>query len=167
VLELPGDDGTLATRGARLALAAGEVAAVDADGNPALVVTARGPGRVVTCAYPVELLLARVTDAHGPTDRAWGLYAGLAALSRLADHPRVDSPEVAVGSLRGPRGGAAVLTNHGPAAVEVTLHLPDGARRPRRAGPTGEAPAELAAGQTPVSLEPYGAAIVAWDRNRA
>ncbi len=164
VLELPGDDGTLATRGARLALAGGEVAAVDADGNPALVVTARGPGSVVTCAYPVELLLARVTDAHGPADRAWGLYAGLAALARLADHPRADSPEVAVGSLHGPRGGAAVLTNHGPAAVEVTLQLPDGARRPRRAGPTGEAPAELAAGQTPLSLEPYGAAIVAWDR---
>jgi hypothetical protein len=77
-LELPVWDGTLETRGARLALAGAEPVALGADGEPALVVAERGAGHAVTCAYPVELLLAAVPDAHGPTDRSWGIYAGLA-----------------------------------------------------------------------------------------
>ncbi len=166
-LELPADDGTLATRGVRLAPAGGDVVAVDADGEPALVVTAKGPGRVVTCAYPVELLLARVPDAHGPADRTWGLYAGIADLARLGDCTRADHPAVAVGSLRGPHGGVDVLTNHGPAALEISLRLADGARAPRLVRPDGEAPAELVGGRAPVSLEPHGAAIIAWDRDPA
>lgn len=165
-LELPGDDGTLATRGVRLALAGAEVVAVDADGQPALVIGAGGPGSAVTCAYPVELLLARVPDAHGPADRSWGLYAGIADLARADERPRGDHPDVAIGSLRGPRGGLAVLTNHGSAAVDLTLRLPDAARAPRLVGPDGAEAAELDAGQTQVRLASYGAAIVAWDADR-
>lgn len=162
-LELPADDGTLSTRGVRLALAGAEVIAVGAEGDPALVLSAGATGRAVTCAYPVELLLARVCDAHRQADRTWGLYAGVADLARLADRPRGNCPEVAVGSLRGPRGGTAVLTNHGPDAVDLTLRLPDGARTPRLVRPAGEVRCELDAGQTQVALESYGAAIVAWD----
>lgn len=163
-LVLPGDDGTLATRGVRLALADAQVTAVDAEGSPVLVVAARGRGRAVTCAYPIELLLARVPDAHGPADRAWGLYAGVADLASagLADRPSADHPDVTVGSLRGPGGGAAVLTNHGPAAAEVTLQLPGGARSPRLVGPGVQPACELEDEQTQVALEGYGAAVLAW-----
>lgn len=162
-LELPADDGTLATRGVELALAGAEVVAVDSWGQAALVVAAVGTGHAVTCAYPVELLLSRRPDAHGPADRSWGLYAGLADFASLQDRARGDRPDVAVGSLHGPRGGAAVLTNHGPARSDVTLRLPDRARVPRLLGPDGETPSALDAGQTMVSLESYGAAVVAWD----
>jgi beta-galactosidase len=164
-LELPGDDGTLATRGVRLALAGAEVVAVDAEGSPALAVAVRGPGRAVTCAYPIELLLASVPDAHGPGDRAWGLYAGIAELASagIADRPRGDHPDVTVGSLRGPRGGAAVLTNHGPTDARVTLRLPGGAHAPCLVGPGMQTPCELDGGQTQVVLESCGAAILAWE----
>ncbi len=166
-LRLPAGDGTLATRGVRLTLAGGKVVAVDADGGPALVVAASGRGRMVTCAYPVELLLAQVADAPGPADLSWGLYRGIADLAPLKGHLGVDRPGVAVGSLRGPRGGASVLTNHWPAAVEVTVRLPEGACAPRLVRAAGEVPVEMCDGRAPVSLSPFGAAILAWDARPA
>ena len=163
---LPAGDGTLATRGARLALAGGEPVAVDADGDPALVVADCGRGRAVTCAYPVELLLAGVPDAHGPSDRSWGLYAGLAALAGIAGERRVDHPDVTTGDLRGPAGGLIAVTNHGPAGVEVTLRLPDGAEAAERVDPGGAATLPLEAGRAVLALEAYGATLVGW-RSRA
>ena len=57
-LELPPGDARLATRGVRLQPSDAETVAVDGDGLPALLVASRGSGAAVTCAYPVETLLA-------------------------------------------------------------------------------------------------------------
>jgi endo-1,4-beta-mannosidase len=128
VLSLPGWDGGLHTRGVRLRVADAETIAVDAEGAPALVVARRGAGATVTCAFPIELLLATVPDAHGPADRSWGIYDGLA---KLAGIRQVTShPEVTAGELHGPSGTLTALTNHGPAPLSVTATLPDGARVP-------------------------------------
>jgi endo-1,4-beta-mannosidase len=138
-LPLPAWDGELHTRGVRLLPSDAETIAVDADGEPALVVARRGAGTVVTCAYPIELLLATVPDAHGPQDASWGIYAGLATLAGIQQV--TGHPEVTAGELRGPSGTITVLTNHGSAAVAATATLPDGQR-------------------TPVELEPYGFALL-------
>jgi hypothetical protein len=138
-LALPAWDGELHTRGVRLLPSDAETIAVDADGEPALVVARRGDGAVVTCAYPIELLLATVPDAHGPGDTSWGIYAGLATLAGIQQV--TGHPDVTAGELRGPSGTITVLTNHGPVAVGVTATLPDGRR-------------------SPVELEPFGFALL-------
>jgi hypothetical protein len=162
-LVLPAGDGTLLTRSVTLAAAAGsEVVAIDAAGEPALVVAGRGTGHVVTLAHPLELLLARTPDAHGPDDRTWGVYAGLADLAGVADPASVDSPEVTTGSLRGPAGGLVALTNHGPAPLRVELRLPEDARSAAEIGPAGTIDIAIDAGTGALDLEPYGAAVVEW-----
>jgi hypothetical protein len=138
-LELPEWTGDLHTRGVRLAVHAAQTVAVDADGEPALVMATIGAGTTVTCAYPVELLLAGVPDAHGPGDASWGLYDGLAKLARI-DQPTRD-PDVTAGVLRGQGGSLTVITNHAPSPRELMVRSPDGSTHP-------------------VSLEPYGFALL-------
>ena len=127
-LTLPAWDGELHTRGVRLHVADAETIAADAEGAPALVVARRGPGAAVTSAYPIELLLATVPDAHGPADRSWGIYDGLAKLAGIRQV--TGHPEVTAGELHGLSGTLTALTNHGPDPLSVTATLPDGVRVP-------------------------------------
>ena len=143
----------------RLECGDARVVAVAADGAPAIVSAKRGRGHVVTSAFPVELLLATIPDAHGTADRAWGLYAGLADLAGARDEAGVDHPELTTGMLRGARGGTIVVTNHSGTPVHTPLRLPPGAHDPALVSPGGRAPWEGAE----VSLEPYGALVLTWD----
>ncbi|MGZ4132428.1 MAG: glycoside hydrolase 5 family protein [Actinomycetota bacterium] len=124
-LDLPAGDGSLHTRGVRLASRGAEVVATDGHGEPAIVRAATGGGTVVTCAYPVELLLAGLPDAHGPEDRSWGLYDGLVDLAGLV-RP-TGHPDAVAGVLLGETGSLTVVTNHGPTDLALTVTLPDGA----------------------------------------
>ena len=162
-LVLPAGDGTLPTRSVLLAAAAGsEVVALDAAGEPALVVGRRGTGRAVTLAHPLELLLARTPDVHGPADRSWGIYAGLAALAGVADPASVAHPDVTTGTLRGPAGGLVAVTNHGPTAVRVPLRLPEAAATATEIGPAGATPLAREGNAVELALEPHGATVVGW-----
>ena len=162
-LELPAWDGSLATRGVRLRASDAEVVAVDAEGEPALVVARRGAGAAVTCAFPVETLLAAVPDAHGPGDRTFGIYAGLAELAGARDPSSVDHPDVTTGTMTGPDGSLTAVTNHGPTALDVGLQLP-GAARASLVGAGRVEPVEVREDLAPLSLEGYGAATVVWER---
>ncbi|MGE5226323.1 MAG: glycoside hydrolase 5 family protein [Planctomycetaceae bacterium] len=125
-LDLPAGDDSLHTRGARLLVHGADVVATDDHGEPAIVRAAAGVGSVVTCAYPVELLLAGLPDAHGPEDRAWGLYDGLLDLAGL---PRITGhPDAVAGVVLGETGSLTVVTNHGPTDLALTVALPDGAQ---------------------------------------
>jgi hypothetical protein len=165
-LPLPGARGATAgvdldgllTRGARLECGDARVIATLPGGEPALVVADRGAGQVVTCALPVELLLAREPDAHGPDDASWRLYAGLADLRR-GRYAGARHPDLTSGELRGPDGGTLVVTNHSGASVRAALHLPGGAHGVALVGPDGSAPL---AGDA-IELEPWGAAVIVWD----
>ncbi|HEX2320475.1 MAG TPA: cellulase family glycosylhydrolase [Streptosporangiaceae bacterium] len=126
-LVLPGGDGSLERRGVRLDAAASDILAIDASGAPALVLHRKGAGSAVVCSYPVETLVASVADAHGPGDRTWGLYAGLAELAGATDPFAVPHPDVTAGALQGTGGGVIVLTNHGPRTVDVPVNAPEGA----------------------------------------
>jgi hypothetical protein len=152
-------DRSLRTRGVRLALAGATVVAVDAEGEPALVVAERGPGRAVTCASPVELLLADTPDAHGPDDRTWGLYAGLADLAGARGPARTGHPDVVAGTLSGTRGALTVLTNHAPTPVDVTLRIDADPARVFLIDGDGEHDVSLDA----IHLDAHGGAIVGWE----
>jgi endo-1,4-beta-mannosidase len=157
-LALPAGDGELASRGVRLRVSDAEVVAVDADGHPAIVSARRGPGRAVTCAYPVETLLASVSDAHGPADRTWGLYAGVADLLGDAAGAGASHPDVTIDEVRGPSGSLVTATNHSDASVTTSVRLPGatGVRRVTGAGRTG---VDLADDRIEIELGPYDAAV--------
>jgi beta-galactosidase len=160
-LVLPPWGGDLQTRGVRLEPAGAEVVAVDAGGAPSLVTGRMGSGRAITCAYPIELLLARVPDAHGPADRSWGLYAGLARAAGI--DAVVEHSQITTGSLRGEAGGAVAVTNHGPDAVDAPVRLPDDARDIRRIGGGAGEQLDVEGGTALLRLDPYGAGLVAWN----
>ncbi len=157
-LSLPGGLSDLTHRGVRLECADARVIAVSADGAPAVVAAERARGHVVTSAFPVELLLATIPDAHGTADRAWGLYAGLADLAGARDDAGVDHPDLTTGALRGAGGGTVVITNHSGTPVRTSLRLPPGARDATIVSPARRSPLEDA----DVSLEPYGALALTW-----
>jgi len=162
-LVLPPGDGTLVTRSVVLAPAAGsDVIAVDGAGEPALIVASRRAGHAVTLAHPLELLLARAAEAHGPTDRTWGVYAGLAALAGVADPASVAHPDVTTGSLRGPAGGLVTVTNHGPAPLHLPVRLPAETAMAAALGPAGEARLALAGQAVEIELAPYDATAIGW-----
>jgi hypothetical protein len=124
----------IATRSVTLAAVAGsEVIAVDAASAPALVTATRRAGHAVTLAHPLELLLARTPDAHGPGDRTWGIYAGLAALAGVADPASVAHPDgrearfPALGPISGDWGGGHAI---GMEALSAAVRARDG-RGPR------------------------------------
>jgi hypothetical protein len=151
----------IATRGVLLRIADAETVAVDDAGRPVLVVARRGGGAVVTCAHPVELLLATVPDAHGPDDRSWGLYAGAADLVGARSAARAAHPDVVSGRLRGARGGALVLTNHSTEPVDAPLVLPPGARSVRIVGPDGVG--EATGPVERFTIAGFSATILTWE----
>ena len=144
------------------AAAGSGVVAVDAGGDPALVVASAGTGHAVTLSHPLELLLAADPDAHGPGDRSWGLYAGLAALAGAAGPAGVGHPEASVGVVAGAGGAAAVLANHGRARVEIPVIIAGDPRSAMEVGPAGARPVAVANGIATVTLEPHAVTIVAW-----
>ena len=160
-LALPPWDGDLQTRGVRLDPGGADVIAVDADGEPSLLVARIGAGRAVTCAYPIELLLASTPDAHGPRDRSWGLYAGLTRLAGI--QPVAAHPDVTTGTLLGERGGTIAVTNHGPDAVDAEIAIPEGASAVQRVDDDGHmTELDSAVGAAGTRLEGYGSALLTW-----
>jgi hypothetical protein len=103
-------------------------------------------------SHPVELLLGRAADAHGPTDRSWGLYAGLAALAGAVGPAGAGHPDAALASLLGDGGGAIVATNHAGSPLRVLVQLPDDAAAARLVGPAGTEPATPEGGAVEVAL---------------
>jgi Cellulase (glycosyl hydrolase family 5) len=162
-LELPAGDGSLATRGVRLLASNAETIAVDADGRPALVLARRGSGVAVTCAYPIETLLASSPDAHVPHDRSWGLFAGVAAQIASSDVAACDEPDLTLGELRGPSGGVITITNHADRTLTADVRPPPAAKRVEHLGPgAARSELDLADGAVAIDLEAYGAAVLTW-----
>jgi hypothetical protein len=156
--------GDLGSRGVRLRASDADTVAVDQDGHPALVVVQRGSGTAVTCAYPVETLLAATPDAHGPDDQSWGLYAGLAAFVRTPSVASCEHPDVTLGELRGPAGGVIVATNHSGSAIACAVRPPQGSIRAAVVRPTGISPLELSDDGVALELDAYDASVLTWRR---
>jgi hypothetical protein len=114
----------------------------------------------VTCSYPIETLAAAAADAHGPGDRTWGIYAGLAELAGAVDPFAVPHPDVTAGALHGTGGGVIVLTNHGPDRVDVPVSAPDAAVL-QTLGPDGPA-AQVPAKDFGMAIDGYAGAVLLW-----
>ena len=111
-------------------------------------------------------LVAVVPDAHGPGDRSWGLYAGLADLARARGPVMTGHPEVTVGTLLGPAVATTCLTNHGPTRIEAELSWSGDVSDARVVGPTEQARLELEGSSGKIALAPYGSQIVVWEGER-
>ena len=160
-------------RGVELDVVDARTVATDAAGLPALTVARRGRGAVVVCAYPIELLAAEIADAHGDADGLWRVYRLVRDLAGIEPPVDLDSPQLARGVLRGPRGGILVATNHGREDVSVPVKTSESSRaaeavRTIEVVHTAAAvPVEIPdgrpveAGET-VHVPSGGAAIIAW-----
>ena len=73
----------------------------------------------MVCSFPVELRSSLVPDAHGPQDRSWGLYAGLAEVAGARGAVDTGHPDITAGTLTGPVGRMVALTNHAATGLEV------------------------------------------------
>lgn len=80
-----------------VAVTAGEVVAVDAQGEPAIIAREHGLGRTVLCTYPLEHFAARRRDAN--PDDSWRLYLALAQIAGIEPAVRVNDPRVLVDYL--------------------------------------------------------------------
>lgn len=106
-----------------------EVLTTEEDGNPVLVTTTYGRGRVYFCALPIELVMAtepgisRAPDTHP----LWRLYEAISTDQRATRALQVSSPELAVTEhLVGDDERIAVLVNHSPVTSTVTPRLQAG-----------------------------------------
>ena len=127
-ITLPAGYDDLHRRGVRLDVVDASVVAVDDDGRPALTVVARGAGRCVVCAYPIELLVAAAPDAADATDASWRLYGALRQLAQLTPPLGLTHPALTTGELHGPDGSLVVVTNHGDEPVDADLAPQPGVR---------------------------------------
>ncbi len=159
-LRLPAPPATPHLRGVLLEAVDAEILAVDQDGNPVLTIARRGPGATVTCAHPIELILADRPDAHGSQDDTWRLYAALAQVAGALTPARVIHPDVTCGVLTGPQGAMLVATNHSPSTVSAAVRVPGHAYE-IQCPPTGAA--RWQGGSPPtVEIPGYGVAVVQW-----
>ena len=86
-----------------------EVVAVDADGNPALLVQQHGAGRLVLCTYPLEHMA-----------NAYRIYDALAEVAEVYRPMVVDDPRVTVDGLRHADGQEWLCAvNLSPDRVEI------------------------------------------------
>jgi hypothetical protein len=83
---------------------------------------------VIVCAYPIELLVAEIPDAHGDADGLWRVYRLVREVAGVEPPVELDSPQLTRGVLRGPRGGILVATNHGREDVSVPVKISDSAK---------------------------------------
>ena len=124
-----------------------------------LTLARRGNGSTVTCAHPIELILAGLPDAHGPSDATWRIYSGLAALAGGDESAVALHPDATSGLLTGPDGGVLVVTNHSGGPILSPVRLPadrtDLRALPLAGSALSDDPLELA-------LEPYSAAALVW-----
>ena len=162
----PGDEFSFAAGGAAgdwgalLEPRGGKVIATDQNGRPALIVHTFGKGKVLTCAFPIEKYLARVTSAYEAGDSTHRIYQALAEWAGVQPLFRSDRPDVEAAALTGHGRGYVVLTNHSDNAQTVTVTA---RKAPRRVGlltADSVTPIELHGSAFTVQVAPFGGEIV-------
>ena len=146
-------------RGVLLDVGDAEVLATDDAGNPVFTRARIRSGQTVVCAYPIELLLAGRSDAHGPDDDSWRLYAALAEEAGARVPARAEHPELSSHLLTGPQGAVLIVSNHSAQKIVAPLVLPDGIEGVSCLAI--EASGARLDGDS-IALEGYGVAVVTW-----
>lgn len=129
-----------ADMGYLLRVRAGEIIAIDQEGNPVIVAHSLGQGRTLLSAYPLEHYLAQTPGAFEGEEPTWRLYRALRNHAGLRSLFDCDNPRVELGLLPCSNEGYLVVVNHGEEPIrtlittalsleEVRELVPDGARR--------------------------------------
>ncbi|GAB3119414.1 glycoside hydrolase 5 family protein [Glaciibacter psychrotolerans] len=134
-IRIPAGSADLHLRGVLFKATDAIVLAVDQDGRPALTMAKRGEGHTITCAYPIELLLAATPDAHSPDDSSWLIYSVIREISGTGEPRGIDHPDVTTSLLTGPSGGLLCITNHSGTDISDVVHLPATATGARQVFP--------------------------------
>jgi hypothetical protein len=103
-----------------------------------------GTGRTVFCTYPIEHMAARTPRVN--PEPTWRIYSALADVAGVSRPIRVDDPRVLVGRLRSPDRETVLFVNCSPDHVRAEPNVAGGA------GP--------AACLEPLSIEPFGVAVI-------
>lgn len=101
----------------------GQVVAVDAHGDPAIVMRQHGTGAAVLCTYPIEHFASRRAAAN--PDDSWRLYEALAQLAGATPEVGVDRPDVLVDHLVHDDGSQYwFLMSESPEPLDCAVHCP-------------------------------------------
>ncbi len=122
-----------------LRVTAGQIIALDQEGNPAMVAHALGQGQTLLSAYPLERYLAQTPAAFEGEEPTWRLYRALKKYTGLTSLFECDHPKVELGLLPRSNEGYLVAVNHGLESIrtpvttalslaEVRELAPDGAK---------------------------------------
>lgn len=156
--------GTARYWGTGLAVADGEVIAVDQEQRPALVAHRLGKGATLLLAYPIESYLASQPAAFENHDTVYRLYRALGEWAGQQALVATDQPSVEATALRGATGGYIVLANHGGESVRTALRTALPIQALRQLTPTGSALINRAAAGWSVELPAYSGAILEWQQ---
>lgn len=159
-IRLPAPVPTPHLRGVVLAPTDAEVLAVDQEGNPVLTMAARGSGRTITCAHPIELIVADLPNSPVAGTDVGLVYDALAQVSGARLPAVVDDPSVTSGVLTGPVGGILIATNHSPGSITAPIHFPNGGVDVAAVAMPGVHLGGQRAGT--IELPAFGVGIVTW-----
>jgi len=89
-----------------------QILAVDQDGQPAILLHEYGRGKLIACAYPLELLLGKHYAAFESPRPEAVFYRALKQAAGIAPLCETDRPAVECGVLQGKHRAVVILVNH-------------------------------------------------------
>lgn len=110
-----------ADMGYLLRVAAGQIIAIDQEGNPAIVAHSLGQGQTLLLAYPLEHYLAETPGAFEGEDSTGGVYRALRNYAGLRSLFECDNPKVELGLLPRSNDGYLVTVNHGVEPIRTFI----------------------------------------------
>jgi endo-1,4-beta-mannosidase len=149
---------------ATLDLAGGQVLAVDQNGRPALIAHTFERGKTLLCAYPLETYLAETPSAFEAQENTHLLYRALRQWAGIKPLLVTDAPSVEVSGLVGTARGYAVLANHHPDSIVITVTAREPLGSAARVMPEGKQPLKLSGQTWQIELTGYGCAVIEWQK---
>lgn len=147
---------------ATLELKGGQVIAIDQDGRPALIANQIGKGKTLLCTYPLESYLAVKPAAFEGSENTYRIYQAFRKWVGSEALFTTDQSMVEVAGLVGSQRGYAVLANHSPEKLRVTISSRQALRQIRQVTPSGLIDKQVNKGQFTIDLDGFNGAIVEW-----
>lgn len=145
-----------------LEIHAGQVAASDQNGHPAIVTNRYGKGKTVLCAYPLESYLACKPSAFEGIENTHKLYEAITQWADIQPFFRTNNPSVEVAALSGNGRGYAVLANHRGETCQVRIIGRQALKSAIEIKDQGKFPLNVQGTGWEMQIQGYGGAVVEW-----
>jgi endo-1,4-beta-mannosidase len=145
-----------------LEIHAGQVAASDQNGHPAIVTNRYGKGKTVLCAYPLESYLAFKPSAFEGIENTHKLYEAITQWADIQPFFRTNNPSVEVAALSGNGRGYAVLANHRGETCQVRIIGRQALKSAIEIKDQGKFPLNVQGTGWEMQIQGYGGAVVEW-----